>query len=97
MPTYIGLATWTQEGIKNATDSPDRLEKAKEVYRNAGGEIKDFFVTLGGYDMIVVTELPDDEAAAKVALQLASGGAIRTQTLRAFTEGEYKKIIGSLS
>ena len=42
MPTYIGLATWTQDGMKNIKDSPDRLEKAKQVYRNAGGEVKQF-------------------------------------------------------
>ena len=46
--------------------------------------------------MVVVTELPDDEAAAKVALQLGAAGAIRTQTLRAFSEDEYRAIIASL-
>ena len=97
MPIYIGLATWTQEGIQNVKDSPARLEKAKQIYRKEGGELKEFYVTMGGYDMVAITELPDDAAAARVALQLGAAGAIRTQTLRAFTEAEYQDIVASIS
>ena len=47
----------------------------------------------GKYDMVVVSGLPDDEAAAKVPLTVGSGGAVRTETLRAFTEDECREII----
>jgi len=41
-------------------------------------------------------QVPDDETAAKLALSLSSAGAIRTETLRAFTEDEYRDIIAAL-
>ena len=47
--------------------------------------------------MVVVGEAPDDKTVAKLALAIGSGGAVRTETLRAFPEDEYRKIIGSLS
>ncbi len=47
-------------------------------------------------DMVVVGEAPDDETVARLALSIGSAGAVRTETLRAFTEDEYRKIIASL-
>lgn len=51
---------------------------------------------MGRYDLVAVTEAPDDESVAKLALLFGSGGAIRTETLRAFTEDEYRQIIAGL-
>lgn len=47
--------------------------------------------------MFVVREAPDDETVAKLALTIGSGGAVRTETLRAFTEDEYSQIVAALS
>jgi len=96
MPTYITLARWTQKGIENVKDSPSRLDAAKKAFKGAGGEIKAFYLTMGQYDMVVVGEAPDDETAAKMNLKLGSTGSIRTETLRAFTEDEYRKIIAAV-
>jgi uncharacterized protein with GYD domain len=51
---------------------------------------------MGRYDMVVVAEAPDDEAMAKIALAISSGGAVRTETLRAFPEDEYREIVAAL-
>ena len=96
MPTYITLISYTQEGIANMKDSPDRLEKAKQAIKAAGGEMKAFYLTMGHYDAVSISEAPDDESYARIILTLAGGGAIRTQTLRAFTEEEYKRIVAGL-
>ncbi len=45
---------------------------------------------------VVVTEGPDDETAAKLVLKIGSLGAIRTETMRAFPEEEYRKIIAAI-
>lgn len=97
MPTYIILANWTQKGIENIKESPNRLDAAKKAFQAAGGELKEFFLVMGRYDMVVVGEAPDDGTVAKLALTLGSGGAIRTETLRAFTEDEYRQIIADLA
>jgi uncharacterized protein with GYD domain len=96
MPTYISLLRYTQQGIAAVKQSPSRLDAAKEAYRRAGGELKSFHLTMGRFDAIVISELPDDVAAAKVALALGAQGNIRTETVRAFTEPEYRRVIGEL-
>jgi uncharacterized protein with GYD domain len=96
MPTYIILVNLTQEGIKNIKESPNRLDAAKKAFQAFGGELKEFYLVMGQYDMVVVAEGPDDETAAKLALAIGSQGAINTETLRAFTEDEYRKIIAEL-
>jgi uncharacterized protein with GYD domain len=96
MPTYITLARWSAKGVENVKDSPARLQKAKDAVKAAGGELKAFYMTMGQYDMVIVNEAPSDEAYAKVMLAIAMTGAIRTETLRAFNEEEYRKIISSL-
>jgi uncharacterized protein with GYD domain len=96
MVTYIILTNWTQKGIENVKESPNRLDAAKKAFQAAGGELKEFYLVMGKYDMVIVGEAPDDEAAAKLALTISSGGAVRTETLRAFTEDEYRKIIAAL-
>ena len=96
MSTHIILIKWTQEGIKNVKESPNRLDMAKKAFQAAGAELKEFYLVMGQYDMVVVSEGPDDETAAKLALAIGSQGAISTETLRAFTEDEYRKIIAEL-
>lgn len=96
MPTYISLINWTQEGIKSVKGSPNRLDAAKEAFKAAGAELKEFYLVQGQYDMVIITEGPDAETAAKLSLAVGSRGAIRTETLRAFTEDEYRKIIADL-
>jgi len=51
---------------------------------------------MGQYDVVIVAEAPDDETITKVALSIGSRGAIRTETLRAYKEDEYRKIIAAL-
>jgi len=96
MPTYIYLNRLTQKGIENIKESPNRLDAAKEAFRAAGGKLKEVYVVTGQYDAVIVSEFPNDEAAAKVALAIGAAGNVRTETLRAFTETEYRKIIAEL-
>ena len=96
MPTYITLYSWTQQGIEKVKESPDRLESAKNLYREMGAEMKAFYIVMGKYDAVSIAEAPDDETIARISLAAASLGAIRSETLRAFTEAEYRKIISTL-
>ena len=96
MPTYVELYQFTQEGIQNIKQSPARLNKAKKAIKAAGGKLKGFYLTMGQYDLVTIAEFPDDETAAKFGLTLGSGGNVRSETLRAFPEAEYRKIISEL-
>ena len=96
MPTYMTLIRYTQQGIESIKDSPARLDTAKDLYKSLGAEIKSFYLTMGRYDVVVISEAPDDETATKLAMTIASAGAIRTETFRIFTEDEYRKLISEL-
>jgi uncharacterized protein with GYD domain len=96
MAQYIMLADWTEQGIRNVRDSPGRLDAAKQLCKKHGAEITAFFMTMGSHDMVVILQAPSDEAVAQVALALGSAGNVRTTTLKAFSEAEYRQIIQTL-
>ena len=96
MTTYIILANWTDQGIRNVKESPRRLDAAKAALQDMGGELKAFFLTMGDYDMVAVYEAPDDAVAARFTLQVGQLGNIRSRTLKAFPEAAFREIIASL-
>ena len=65
MPTYIVLGKYTEEGIEKIKESPERLQKAREVVKQLGGEIKEFYYTMGQYDFVAITEGKDNETTMK--------------------------------
>ncbi len=96
MATYIILIDFTDQGIRNIKDSPSRLDAARQAMKDLGGELKDTYLTIGAHDLVAVVEAPSDEVVAKFALVIGSQGNVRTTTLKAFTESEYRGIIQSL-
>jgi uncharacterized protein with GYD domain len=96
MSTHIMLCNWTDQGIRDVKDSPDRLDAARQLCRQHGAEMTEFYMTMGAYDMVVIIDAPNDEEFAKLAISIAKGGNIRTTTLKAFGEDQYRKIIESV-
>ena len=95
MPAYITLANFTEQGARNIKDSPKRYEAFKAAAEAAGVSIKSVHWTTGAYDIVVVSEGPED-AVMTLALNLASLGNVRTQTLRGFTAAEMRKFVAGL-
>ena len=96
MPIYISLIKYTHQGITSIKEGPNRLDANKELLNRYGSELKAFYLTMGRYDIVTIIEAPDDTAAAKVALTVGSAGNVTTETLRAFTEDEYREIVAAL-
>lgn len=96
MATYITLLRFTQQGIQSIKDGPARLDAAKQAFRAMGADLKAYYLVLGQYDAVVISEAPDVETAAKLSLAIGSQGNVRSETLQAFTEDEYRKIIAAL-
>ena len=96
MPTYVALLKWTQQGISKVGSSAKRLDAGRKAFKKMGVELKDSYLTMGRYDLVCVIEAPDDETYAKAVLGLGSQGNVSTETLKAFSEDEFRKIIGSL-
>lgn len=96
MQTYIMLIGYTDQGIRNVKGSPGRLDAAKALAKSLGGAIKEFYLTMGGFDIVCIIDMPDDATIARFALALGSLGNVRTQTLKAFSETEFRKIVANL-
>ncbi len=96
MASYIMLINYTEQGIRNIKGSPKRADAARFLAKSCGAELKDLYLTMGEYDLIGIVEAEKDDAVAKFALALGSIGNVRTTTLKAFTEPEYRNIIETL-
>ena len=96
MPTYFVLVNWTEQGIKNIKESPKRVDAARKALKDIGGELKSFYMLQGRYDAVLIMEVPNDDALAKFLLNIGSLGNVRTTTLRAYPEADYRKIISGL-
>ncbi len=96
MPTFITLLQWTQKGIENVKEGPSRLDQVREALKAVGGELKAYYLTLGEYDGVAISEVPSGKVYTQFILSTGTQGNVRTVTLRAFPEEEYRDIIASL-
>jgi uncharacterized protein with GYD domain len=96
MATYVILATFTDQGLKTAKDSPKRAEAFKQMARTFGVTVKDIFWTQGRFDIVAITEAPDEITATALNLSLGALGNIRTESLRAFSADEMAKVVAKM-
>jgi uncharacterized protein with GYD domain len=93
MPHYVLLMNWTEQGAKAYKDSVDRAEAARTALRERGVSLNDVFWTIGPYDLVCISEAPDDATISAALLALGAQGNLRTTTLRGFTADEFKAVI----
>ncbi len=97
MATYISLTNFTDQGIRNVKDTAKRADAVKELAKKFGVTAKEFFWTLGSYDVVAIFEAPDDASMTAFGLAIGAGGNVRTETLRAFSREEMNGILAKLS
>src|SRR5262245_38973752 len=93
MATFIVLATFSDQGIKNVKQTTEHAAAFKRRATKAGATVKESFGTLGSRDVVAICEAPDEETATALSLGVASRGNVRSETLRAFSFDEMKKIV----
>ena len=96
MPTFVSLLKYTQKGAESIKQVPARIDAARQAAKAVGADIKQIYLVMGRYDVVVISEAPDDESAAKLALATGMQGNVQSETLRAFTESEFKRIVAAL-
>ena len=77
MTTYIALFNLTDAGIKAAKDSPRRLDAAKKLLTDMGGEMKQFYMVMGEFDFVGICEAPSSASRLSInsrALSSRSSG-----------------------
>jgi uncharacterized protein with GYD domain len=96
MATFITLMKYTTQGIANIKESPARLDAAREAFAGMGVTIKDFYLTMGEYDGLIVVEAPDAATAAKALLATGAQGNVGTTTMAALNESEFREVVAGL-
>jgi len=95
MPHYVTLVRWTDKGVQEIMDAPQRFAGIIKMVESMGGKIE-IYSTMGEYDFVAVAEAPNDDVAMQAALQMESAGNARTTTMKAWTLEEATKIIAKL-
>jgi uncharacterized protein with GYD domain len=97
MATYIVLNSFTDQGIRNVKDSTKRADAVRDLAKKFGVTAKEFFWTLGSYDVVAIYEAPDDASMTALGLAIGAAGNIRTQTMRAFSREEMNGVLAKLA
>jgi uncharacterized protein with GYD domain len=92
MPTYISLVNLTEKGVREMKNASERLQALEKAANEVGGRLIGFYLVMGQYDYVIITEAPDDQTAARLILGTIAKGTMRTQTLRAFPREEFEHI-----
>jgi len=93
MATYVSLIHWTDQGIRNFRDTAQRADDYARLVEKSGGRVRELLWTVGEYDIVSVSDFPDEETAAAALLRVGSAGNIRSATLRAFDAEQMAGVI----
>jgi uncharacterized protein with GYD domain len=96
MPTYIVLGRFTDQGIRNVKQVPERARRARETVEQLGGKMVSLHYTQGQYDFVSTLEFPDEASAMTFLLGTGALGNVRTETLRAFTVEEMSNFLAKI-
>jgi uncharacterized protein with GYD domain len=96
MPTYVSLVKWTDQGVRGVKDTVDRTEQNRQAIEAAGGRLTGVWWTQGAYDVVAVSEWPDEDSAMAFLLRLGMVGNARTETLRAFDADDMRRILAKV-
>lgn len=96
MATYIVLARFSDQGIRNVKDTTKRADVAKQLAMKMGVTMKEIYWTIGQYDVVILVEAPEDAAMVSFGLTTGMQGNLRTETLRAFTQKEMDAILNKV-
>lgn len=91
--TYISLMTYTEQGIRNLEQSPDRARAFRESAQAAGITVVGQYWTAGNYDAVLIAQADDEQKLLGALTRLAADGNVRTHSLRAFDAQEFAALV----
>ena len=92
----ILLLNWTDQGVRNVKESVNRAQQAREAFKPFNVTLDQIYWTLGDHDIVSVVSAPDEESLTAAVLKVTMSGSLRSKTMRAFDESEFKAILGKL-
>lgn len=90
MPKYLLEVSYTLEGVRGvvAKGGSARKAAAQAAAKSVGGRLDNFYFAFGGTDVFTVADLPDNAAAAALALAVTAGGGATVRTVVLLTPEE---------
>jgi uncharacterized protein with GYD domain len=79
MPFFCHQVSYTKEAWARLMENPqDRLEAVRAPIEKLGGKLHTSFFAFGPFDVIAITDMPDNISAAAIAIAFAAGGAVQS-------------------
>ena len=79
MPVYLHQVAYSREGWQALLAEPqDRIEAVRPAVAKLGGQIKNAWFAFGEYDVVLITEMPDNVSAAAISMAFAGGGGCKS-------------------
>ena len=94
MATYVLLTNLTDEGRKTIRSRPERIREVNKEIEGMGGKLMAQYAVLGPYDFVNIVEAPNNEAIARIAVELGSRGTLQLMTLPAIGVEDFISRIG---
>ncbi|HZP21402.1 MAG TPA: GYD domain-containing protein [Bauldia sp.] len=93
MAIYITRGNYSDHAFKGMLHHPeDRHDAVAKMFEAAGGKLVDYYITMGEYDFMVVSEFPNGVDALTALVVAAGTGGVRTlNTVAAYTTADAKK------
>jgi uncharacterized protein with GYD domain len=90
MPKFLFEASYAPEAVKGiqSAGGTSRVKAVTDVTESVGGKLESFHFAFGGSDAYVIVDLPDNEAAAAIALAVNAAGAVSVKTVVLLTPEE---------
>lgn len=97
MPKYLVRASYTAEGLKGLQKDKASGRKAavSKVLEGLGGKLECIYFTFGEDDVVAIFDLPDNVAAARLAIAVGASGLIRPKTTPLLTVEEADQALGA--
>ena len=92
MAINVSLVSFTEQGIRNIKESPQRAKAFRDLCKQHGVQVREILWTHGPYDMVVITEGPED-ALSTVSVSVAKLGNVRTQSMRAMDQETWQRVL----
>ena len=91
MPVFITYASYSHAAVNGMLAKPeDRTGPVSALLKKVGGKLISFYITTGGNDVVVISEVPDGTDAVAVGMAVAGTGAVsRIETVRAWSAKEF--------
>ena len=96
MAKYLMLGNWTEQGVREVSDTVKRSRAVRELFASMGVNAREFFWTIGQYDVVLTFDAPDHETMVRATLAVLKQGNLRTTTLRALGELEMERVLAEL-